>query len=179
MAFAASCCERLIPNYQAFVQKEKWGDYDLLRSALDKVWSFLAEEKIEKAQTLKIIETCEEIVPDTENFSSTFTSAALDAATAIIATLEACISPDLSNIVSVASTAIDTLDMYLQEKLDIDPSDPELDTKIYTNSLMVAEMEKQYQDLNFLKAKGKMTPLFLDELRQSNSNYGIQFSLDN
>ncbi len=38
VAFAASCCERLVPNYQAFALMEDWGNPRLLRRALDAAW---------------------------------------------------------------------------------------------------------------------------------------------
>lgn len=41
VAFAASCCERLLPNYNAFYFLENWGDPSVLRTALNEVWQIL------------------------------------------------------------------------------------------------------------------------------------------
>ena len=40
--FGALCCERMLPNYRAFQNQAKWGDYRPLLRALDTVWSCLA-----------------------------------------------------------------------------------------------------------------------------------------
>jgi uncharacterized protein YjaG (DUF416 family) len=63
VAFAASCCERLLPNYYAFTLAEKWGDFELLRHALDQVWLFLEEDALTSPLEIeKLIEACDPVV---------------------------------------------------------------------------------------------------------------------
>ena len=42
MAFAASICEKMLPNYYAFYRMENWGDPSVQRKVLDEIWQHLA-----------------------------------------------------------------------------------------------------------------------------------------
>src|SRR5215217_838585 len=77
VAFAASCCERLLPNYRAFVHQEGWGRPDVLREGLTVVWRQLAGERLPEAYIRQLACQCEEAAPHTEDFSSLFVSPAL------------------------------------------------------------------------------------------------------
>src|SRR5262245_42605038 len=81
-AFALLCCERMLPNYLIFAKDSGWGDADTLRKALDIVWTALEEDR-KAGEFREIISACEEAIPDTERFTSDYTSAALDAAASI------------------------------------------------------------------------------------------------
>jgi len=65
IAFAASCAERLFPNYVAFSRDAIWGNPQQLREALDAVWSHLLGNPLTPSATRKLIKQCELFVPDT------------------------------------------------------------------------------------------------------------------
>src|SRR5262249_40897978 len=92
IAFAASCCERLLPNYCAFAAVEKWGNPSLLRETLDGVWTYLkgGSQNWYGVRIPRLIRQVHQITPNTEEFSSRFTSAALDAGVSTMLTLEIC-----------------------------------------------------------------------------------------
>jgi hypothetical protein len=150
IAFAAACCERMLPNYAAFSKMEKWGNTTFLRSALDEVWGLIEKNRCDKQTIQRHVNQCESIVPDTEEFSSIYTSPALDAANAIIETLECCLSHDTAKIVDVAGFARDTVDMYIQDKENIERFDAQVEQQILSHPLMVREMKQQREDLHFL-----------------------------
>ncbi|MBC6423541.1 MAG: DUF416 family protein [Hormoscilla sp. SP5CHS1] len=50
LAFAAACCERLLPTYNAFCRRENWGNPALLRKALDEVWQVLQGKSVDAAR---------------------------------------------------------------------------------------------------------------------------------
>ena len=50
---------------------------------------------------------------------------------------------DLQELETVIEQAIATVDMFIQEYLDLDPSDPDLENKIAQNSFMLNEVERQ------------------------------------
>jgi uncharacterized protein len=91
IAFASSCCE-LLPNYRAFSLMENWGDVHILEQSLDVVWQFLSGVEVKRGQIHNLKEQCEKVIPDTEVSSSLFTSAALDAASAVYETLTCCLN---------------------------------------------------------------------------------------
>jgi hypothetical protein len=178
IAFAASCCERLFPNYQAFVIMEKWGDSEILRQALDEIWAFLAGKELQEKQFLELKQNCEQIIPDTEDFNSIFTGAALNAAAAITYTLECCLNKEAEWAALAGRVAINTLDEYIATV-----NDPE--TGYHTSSasfyewvqqapLMIAELSKQRHDLDTLRSRENLDLVFLKELRQISSSQGIQ-----
>jgi len=47
VAFAATVCERLLPNYAAWSAAARWGDPNRLRTALDRVWAALGGATLE------------------------------------------------------------------------------------------------------------------------------------
>ena len=55
IAFAASCCERLLPNYNAFSCMENLGDPSVLRNALNEVWQILQGKPVDAAFNSSII----------------------------------------------------------------------------------------------------------------------------
>jgi uncharacterized protein YjaG (DUF416 family) len=172
LAFAASCCERLLPNYSAFSRMENWGHPEGLRSALDEVWKFLEGKKLTSEHIEEIKKKCEKATPDTEDFSSLYTSAALDAGVAILETLESCRDGCPQRIAEVASLARDTVDMYLQARNRLEYSDAAFEEKIATDSLMMRELRKQREDLNELKQVRELDRHFLNRLRHSFKNKG-------
>lgn len=198
VAFAASCCERLFPNYQAFTVMENWGNPKVLRQALDEVWQFLKEDALSKEHIHGLIQACEAVIPDTEDFITIFTGAAGDAAAAILYTLESCLDGSPERLALVGRVAISTLDDYLYTVNDLafgwdllapnewgqlTPSmrielvkhyQQELDKWIQQAPLMRAELAKQQQDLEALKAHTVLDPDFLEQMRHSSSKMGIQ-----
>lgn len=177
IAFTASCCERLLPNYQAFVVMEQWGDFSLLRKALNEVWKVLEGENLSSDYLLDLSRQCENVAPDTEDFSSVFTSAALDAASGVALALQCCIDGGASKAAEVGSLARDTIDMYIQVRDCLDYSDPAFEEKIQNDPLMLAELGKQAADLKALASMSELTSEFLENLRRSSESLGLQSQL--
>ena len=173
VAFAAACCERLLPNYIAFSKLEGWGDAEVLRSALDHVWQSIMERRFDEALIREFISKVEANTPDTEAFDSAITSAALDAGTAIAETLECCLDGDPIRVAQVANFARDTVDMHIQERDDMDYSDPQFEEKIAQDSLMIKELRRQSEDLQFLKGLSTLEPQHIEHLRAVNGYSNI------
>jgi uncharacterized protein YjaG (DUF416 family) len=150
VAFAAACCERLLPNYAAFVRQVHWGDPGSLRSALDYIWSAVAGGSADRDEIYRLIKQCDAVIPDTEDFETSLVSAALDAGTAVAGTLRALLDGDPKHVVEVASYCRDTVHMYIQERDDLDYRDPLFDTKIERDPLMKRELERQSAILSTL-----------------------------
>lgn len=162
VAFAASCCERLIPSYQIFSETMNWGDPTLLRSAIAEVWTSLESGSFNIEKIRRLVSECEQILPDTEDFDSPFTSAALDAGTAVLDTLECCLDGDPQHALDVASFSRDTVDMILRQS---GAAGSDLGNKIVANDpMMIKELNRQSEDLQTLGAittfDGKFVRLF-------------------
>lgn len=126
VAFAASCAERLLPQYVQFCQTENWGDAGLLRQALDEAWKWAGGAPVSRERIRDLEAQCQTVIPNTEEFSALLCSHALDAGVAVCETLQLCMGADLSRAVNVASAARDTVDMYIQERDQMECDDQSL-----------------------------------------------------
>jgi uncharacterized protein len=177
-AFAASCCERLLPNYAAFSRMENWGQPELLREALDEAWGILEGRDVPEERVRALMESCTEAVPDTEDFQSLFVSAAGDAAAAIAYTLECCLNGDTEQAATVGRLATETLYQYLTRINDpetgVHVADTAFEESMLSAPLMIAELNKQQHDLGLLESQPALMPNLLKELRASSQAAGIR-----
>lgn len=146
IAFMTLCCERMVPNYERFASESGFGDPRLLREAVGAAWEWLETGRI-RMELQQLRAAIEEKTPNTELFSSPFTSAALDAASAVSVLLDALEHPEAADPVGVASLARDSVDLYVQEIEDLDPQRPDLEGVIQEHPLMQAELMRQRDDL--------------------------------
>ena len=178
VAFAAACCERLLPNYLAFVVMEGWGNQTTMQQALNEIWSFLHGGVLSEQRVQELRTACEAVMPDSEDFTSIFTGPAQNAASAIIYTLECCLDGESERIAMVGRLAIHTIDDYLNivndPMTDVHGSDAAFDQWLEQAPLMVAEVDAQQQDLGLLKLYAEPDPDSLEDLRRSSSTKGIQ-----
>jgi hypothetical protein len=177
-AFAASCCERMLPNYAAFSRVEGWGRPETLRGALDEVWAILGGRPAREEHVRALVETCVELAPDTEDFQSLFVSAAGDAAAAVAYTLESCLDADAGSVATVGRLATETLDQYLWRVNDpltgVHAADADFEAQMLKAPLMLAELDRQDRDIRLLQTHDALTPALLEELRESSAYAGIR-----
>ena len=179
LAFAASCCERLLPNYKAFAREVRWGNPTGLGQAVDLIWRLAGtESSAADAVIREAVKICDAAAPDTEKFSSVLTSAALDAASSIAETLEFAQDRNVEHLVTVSSLSRDTIDLYIQHRNNLDYSDGQFEDTIARDPLMVAEIEKEQRDLRRLESAQSLTPEFLASFRKEallagKSNLGL------
>lgn len=173
IVFAASCCERLLPNYLEFEKDEKWGDFKLLRSSLNSIWEMVKNKTIDVKEAKELAEKCVSVIPDSENFSSQFTSAAIDAGTCVYETLMFCVDRSIQRILDVSTLSLDTVDMYLQDLLKIDYSERDFEKKINEHPLMLQEKETQLNDIRTLKESKKLNARVINLFKKQKSNIKI------
>ena len=123
IAFTASGCERLLPNYNAFSREENWGDPSILRKALDEVWQILRGKPIDVEALSQLIIDCysDDMVPHSEDFSG-YVMEARGVCTAIYHTLNACIDCQTKTIVEAVTRLAFAIEFYenLNEDLNVD-----------------------------------------------------------
>jgi uncharacterized protein len=178
VAFAAACCERLLPNYLAFSKTEQWGDGDLLRTALDEIWSSLHRKSFDVSRMNQLITSCNEIIPDMDDFDSHYKSAALEASCAVVGTLETLLDKKAQSLIDVAYNAIETVYMYSQDGSNFTAFTPEEEELIHNHPLYITELKKLHDDLERLKAAPDLTSTFLQGFKENakingKSNLGL------
>jgi uncharacterized protein len=172
LAFGAVCCERLLPNYLAFKEDTGWGDINPIRESLNLIWFVLQGQQPNTQEIKKLIDACEKVGPDSEDFESLYVSSAQDACFAVCGLLDYMLKADVGKIVQAACYGTDSVDLYVQEIENIAPNDPDLEQKILTHDLMQRELEKQDKDLTLIEQIDLLSPDFLEQLKNSWDNNG-------
>jgi uncharacterized protein YjaG (DUF416 family) len=173
VAFAATCCERLLPNYAAFSREVHWGEPAMLRGAVDYIWDVLGGGPLDRAEVDRLIERCDIVIPDTENFDTSAVSAALDAGTAVTETLRSLLDGDTDRVVDIASVCRDTVDMYIQDRDQMNyNNDPSFEQKIAQDPLMTLELARQSAILSELMGAPALNSALLQRLREKSADGG-------
>jgi uncharacterized protein YjaG (DUF416 family) len=77
-AFPAACAERLSRFYELFSDREKWGDFRILRQSLDGVWRRLAGDTSSDCLPPETVSAVLAQVPDGDRFCTALGVAAQD-----------------------------------------------------------------------------------------------------
>ena len=175
IAFGASVCERLMPNYLAFSEVENFGDYKQLKNVLNDIWSGLIGYKESKERVkMTSFESLIELAPDTEDFHSIYTSMAGNTVSAIVYTIEALLNPQKSieNIVCVARLAVESLYEYeIFAQTDNSSAVTNETHNQVMNSLSIkSELEKQEQSISFLEKHSILDAEVCKQLKVGNNN---------
>jgi uncharacterized protein YjaG (DUF416 family) len=178
--FVVLTCEKLLPNYRQFSAIEKWGNIEVLEDAIVMIYQFLQDIEVNDAELDGIYEKITEITPDVEHFESDLASYALDACSAVSDAVEFLLSEDQSYLLNIVSIAQETIDMFVQESEDLDPSDADLENKIANSQYMKREYKRQHDVLRKLLGAEIDLP-FISAMRDFNNSSGaiIELSLVN
>ena len=165
LAFGAACSERLLPSYLAFVSDTGWGDSAPLREALDMVWTFLDGQSSSKESVRQLTTLCEASIPDSDSFSSLYTSLAQDACFSICALLDFLLDSDVGKIVEAATFATDSVDLYVQEIDNMDANGPDLEQQILAHPIMQRELKTQREHIDSIDRATTLAANFLIQLK--------------
>lgn len=180
VTFAATCCERLVPNYQAFSVVHKWGDPSLLFEALEFVWNVLKTGIPSPVEANRLLSTIESITPEPENFQSIYVMQALMAIQGVSDLLNYMLSQDKEYVLNVMTLASDAIYQFIQDvmfPMDVFaiPSNKtnELYTWAYTAPILITELADQRKTVETLLEQRPQSADFLNELRQKAQSSGI------
>jgi uncharacterized protein YjaG (DUF416 family) len=164
-AFAYAICVRLQPHYQAFSQVTSWGDPVVLQTALGLLHRTVFLPPV-VADLRHVYRQVERVTPDSEDFGSLLGSLALDTCCAVLSAFDFVLEGNDQSVLDVATFARNTVDMYVQEIEELDPSDPELEARIDSHPHMVREVKWQRAALDQLASIEQPTSALLDKLMQ-------------
>lgn len=167
LAFGALVCERLLPNYQHFQRESEWGDWAPLRESMDTTWMVLSGRTVKPEDISRLSARCEMVAPDSEDFNQLTVASAQDACCAVCCLLNFILQPDVEQVVQVATYAVDTIDLYVQEVSNMDPADPALEEKILSHPLMRQELEFQDEVLQALESTASLSVESISNLRST------------
>ena len=114
VVFAACCCERMLPAYENFSREDGWGDPRPLRDALERVWASANGKPVDAKEAQLLVSLCAEQVPHLDDPStSIFTSAAQNAAIAVLRAIECAVEGDVELAQGVGDIALDAFETYV------------------------------------------------------------------
>lgn len=179
LAFAASCCERMIPNFEAFVLVDGVEDTKACQHALNAVWKWVSGEKLSQKQIEHIRSRCQEAIADPEMFDSIWSGLATNAVSAIMDALDCCLNGSPQSAANTAILANDSIYEYIS-KVDkpfggsqIQEPGGIFDKWIMEHPLKKQEFQKQEADFDLL-ALSPLNPDAIRDLRRSAQNFGVQ-----
>lgn len=168
IAFALTCCERMIPNYRSFNRQSNFGSPKVLEDTLLIAWAWVKEDK--RIWNLNEVRSQVEMqAPNTESYSSLYTSAALDAANAIATVFDAIECFSSVHIKTVVELATDSVDMWVRHANGMDVGDAQMERKIQSHPLMKKELEEMRQALEYLREERPRMELIEDIYRRYSS----------
>lgn len=170
--FMLLCCERMLPNYVRFSQETGFGNVSVLRDALDAAWVWVESGQLPKDLDA-LRRACERQAPNTEDFGSQYTSAAVDAANAAATVLDAVESPSAaaSLALNLVALAYDTIDMFVESMRDLAPTSPTFEQTILADPLMQNESRCQREDLAELAACDESRHTVVRQMRERANRY--------
>jgi uncharacterized protein YjaG (DUF416 family) len=143
-------CERLIENYDFFSKRYNYGNVNILKKTIDDLFSEV-EKNISRYNVEDLISKIEEVTPDTEDYETIYVSFALDACTSIMSTLQYINDKNDDNVVDVVLYSRDTVDMFIQEKDDLNLSPIEVNEYIEKDIFMKNEKKYQAELIEYLQ----------------------------
>lgn len=149
LAFALLLCERMIPALDKFAREVEF-DSSLYHSGLESIWKFLKDDT-SSSNYHQIAEECFNGAPDTEDFNHPLTTAALNAALSIAATIRFLADDDVDHIVEATCLARDTAAMHVQAIEAMPPRSLDLDD-VMKHPFVQHELRQQAEDLEFVEA---------------------------
>ncbi len=174
--FAVLICEKLLPNYRQFNEKEEWGNIEILEEAIVMLYQFLQDIDLNDAELDGIYEKIIEVTPDVGLFEGDLASYALDTCSAVSDSVEFLLSEDLSYLLNIASIARDTVDTFVQESELAGDFGDDFEMKIAQNEYMQREFKRQHDLLDKL-AGAEIDLPFISSMRELNNSSGAIIDL--
>jgi hypothetical protein len=140
IAFGIFMFERALPDLIQFQTDSGWlGEGGRVRAALAQAWAALDSEHGNFLQFITE-DVCEGALPDSEEHSSVYISAAIDAVDLACNILAFVGSGDLEPLAAGVICRQDTVAMFVQITEDMNPNDPNLNERIQSHPLMRDEV---------------------------------------
>lgn len=150
------CCIRLSPLYSRFSEVENWGNESLLTQCRELAIDWLNSKRVNSNTLSKQVG---EVIPDTEDFGTVLGSYALNAGVVHEYLLDQIKNNDSSFLIYVLLSCYDTVDLYVQECLDLDRKGVTLESEIENHPAMVSEIDWQLGIFNSVKGTKDLVKL--------------------
>ncbi|MGP9568501.1 MULTISPECIES: DUF416 family protein [unclassified Halomonas] len=156
VAIILICCIRLSPLYSKFSEFEDWGNESLLTQCRELAIDWFSSKRV---NSNKLSKQVGEVIPDTEDFGTVLGSYALNAGVAHEYLLDQIKDNDPSFLIYVLRSCYDTVDLYVQECLELDCKGGTSESEIENHPAMVSEINWQLGIFNIVKGTKDLVQL--------------------
>ncbi len=164
LAFAYLSCERVYPNYVHFSNNYNFGRPGILRTAIDVVYDGVFN-KIETSKIDSLLEEVDADVPFPEHFNTFYATIAMYSGGVIYESVNLLKKTDISCIIDdVSGMCIDAVDLFIQERDDMDYTDADFEAKILNDAVMQQELSIQKGIIKYLSGIGEVSAADIDTL---------------
>jgi uncharacterized protein YjaG (DUF416 family) len=152
LIFAYLTCERVFPNYIYFSTNYNFGNPLILREAIDIIYEFIVTKtNIDNKKIDSLLAQIHNNTPHTNDFSAFYATIAMYSGGVIFESLNLLRKTANDQILADISTmSIDAIDCFIQERDDMDYTDPSFEVKIQNDILMKNEITIQKGIINYL-----------------------------
>ncbi|HEY4144744.1 DUF416 family protein [Pinirhizobacter sp.] len=151
LAFGVCLFERALSGFLQFQSETGSIGGGELRAALAQCWSTL-ETGVVPVNLFVSVAACEKVMPDSEDHSSAYTSAAIDAVNIACNLLTYIEQRDLVLVIESVQSRRDTLYLFIQNAMDLDPPDEGFEERMANHPLLKEELRLLHDDIAFLQA---------------------------
>lgn len=113
LAYGCALIERMQPNYSLFSELCDYGDDNILRSALDIIWSCCAGQ-LQQVDFAKQLDKLESVTPEIDQFESFGVRPGVDACVGLSLLLEVCGGQQDLDISALEQLYLSTIDAYIE-----------------------------------------------------------------
>jgi uncharacterized protein YjaG (DUF416 family) len=171
-AFAGFTCEKLYPQYAAFCRATGWGSPVVFERGTALLLQ-AARQDIPADIVRPWLERLQQVMPNLAEFENPLTPYALDACSALEQALLFLLDRQEMHLVYCATAATDTVEMFVQEQLQLDPNQRNLDAVVDASPFMQHELARQRRIAEALLSLWDIEEEHLAQLRQLNGREAI------
>jgi uncharacterized protein YjaG (DUF416 family) len=169
--FAAACSERFIGFYEEFSAKAGWGDFTLIRAALDAVWSFLSEEARSDRRLEIAYSNVKQQTPHSDDFDIEETLFAQDACICLLEAINWCLGRTKKNPDAIVEFSFEALRFARTlvytgcYQLGSSPEAKEFEKLLVREAVIVKEWRLQREDLELIQGAVRLSPDVINTIR--------------
>lgn len=152
VAFAASCAQRLFPQYLRYLEVAEGPVTEAYAQALETAWQIAASDLVDAASVKALVDRCMAALPTEDDAEATGVPYAEDAAAAVLYALRTALTDKAQEAVWAANRVYDALDHHVINALGIDINLAGSEEKVLGHGLIQAELARQFHDLQALQA---------------------------
>ena len=168
--FLLLTCDKMLPNYVSFSAETNWGNPQVFKDAMSTLEHTALGKAFAESELKVLSKSIEENIPDLEAFETG--SFAFDSSIVFNEAILFLINQDPENLVNAIQGALDTVDMFVQMKDNLDPNDKAFEAKIQDSLYLKREVNRQQLMIDHLSRIQKITKEAIEALQQINERHG-------